>query len=197
VRSFKTGWPFIPTLVSPNGISNVSRTPTFTWTKAGGTSFQFKLLDAVTRVVVLDTTVTDSIYTRSKVLAASTIYGWLVMGSNAYGAGDWSVEGRFRTEAGTSVLAAEGIPTEFSLSQNYPNPFNPSTTIRFAIPRVGATTLKVYDLLGREAATLVRDVLMPGVYSVVLDADRLPSGTYFYVLSSDGTRLSKKMILVR
>jgi len=197
-RSFKTGWPLPPTLISPVAVSGITRMPTFTWSRSTGTSFEIKITDNLVPVtVILDTMVTDTTYTSSRLLAAQMIYRWYVKASNAYGASEWSAEGRFRTEAGTSVLAAEGIPTEFSLSQNYPNPFNPSTTIRFAIPRVGATTLKVYDLLGREAATLVRDVLMPGVYSVVLDADRLPSGTYFYVLSSDGTRLSKKMILVR
>lgn len=89
------------------------------------------------------------------------------------------------------------IPEGYELSQNYPNPFNPNTQIRFKIAAVSLTTLKVYDVMGREVATLVNETLSPGVYTVQFDASNLPSGTYMYILTSGGYRLTNKMILLK
>jgi hypothetical protein len=90
-----------------------------------------------------------------------------------------------------------GIPSSFALSQNYPNPFNPSTQIRFTIEKTGMTTLKVYDVMGREVRTLVNESMNPGTYSVKFDAKDLSSGTYLYVLTSGPARLANKMVLVK
>jgi hypothetical protein len=90
-----------------------------------------------------------------------------------------------------------GIPTGYTLSQNYPNPFNPSTTIRFTITQTAQTTLKVYDVMGREVAALVNETLTPGAYTTKFDATNLPSGTYIYVLTSGGHRLTNKMLLLK
>jgi hypothetical protein len=90
-----------------------------------------------------------------------------------------------------------GIPERFTLSQNFPNPFNPSTQIQFALTQGGFTTLKVYDLLGRETATLVSEVMNAGTYQLTFDANRLTSGTYVYVLTSGTERLTRKMTLVK
>jgi hypothetical protein len=97
------------------------------------------------------------------------------------------------------------IPKEFSLSQNYPNPFNPSTKIKFEIPLSplsergvgGFVTLKIYDLLGREVATLVNEQLQPGKYEVDFDGTNYPSGVYIYRLQSDTFTDSRKMILLK
>jgi hypothetical protein len=98
----------------------------------------------------------------------------------------------------TYVEPVKGVvPTDYTLSQNYPNPFNPSTEIRFSITRSGSTTLKVYDLMGREVSTLVNETLVPGAYSVKFDATNLSSGTYLYVLTSGGMRLTNKMLLLK
>jgi hypothetical protein len=98
----------------------------------------------------------------------------------------------------TYVEPVKGVvPTDYTLSQNYPNPFNPSTEIRFSITRTGSTTLKVYDLMGREVSTLVNETLVPGAYSVKFDATNLSSGTYLYVLTSGGMRLTNKMLLLK
>ena len=95
-------------------------------------------------------------------------------------------------------------PTKFSLEQNYPNPFNPSTNIRFTIPYVEThldasllTTLKVFDVLGNEVATLVNEEKSSGTYQVEFDALRLASGLYFYQLKYSGLTQTKKMILIK
>jgi hypothetical protein len=86
---------------------------------------------------------------------------------------------------------------DYTLSQNYPNPFNPTTEIKFSILESGFVTLKVYDLLGKEVATLVDENLQNGGYVVTFDASDLASGTYIYTLSVNGSRISKKMLLLK
>lgn len=86
---------------------------------------------------------------------------------------------------------------EFMLNQNYPNPFNPSTTISYQLPVSGNVTLKVYDLLGREAATLVDEYKPAGRYEVEFDAGQLASGVYYYTLQSGEFRSSKKLLLLK
>ncbi|HEY6435169.1 MAG TPA: T9SS type A sorting domain-containing protein, partial [Ignavibacteriaceae bacterium] len=83
------------------------------------------------------------------------------------------------------------------LSQNYPNPFNPTTTISFSIPSSTFTSLKIYDILGNELATLVNEVKPAGNYKVNFNAASLSSGTYFYRLSTEKFTQAKKMILLR
>ena len=85
----------------------------------------------------------------------------------------------------------------YSLSQNYPNPFNPTTTINYSIKTVGEVTLKVYDMLGTEVASLVNEVKEPGNYSVTFNAANLPSGMYVYILSTGNFIETKKLILLK
>jgi hypothetical protein len=89
------------------------------------------------------------------------------------------------------------IPSGYALSQNYPNPFNPSTEIQFSIPAGGFTTLKVYDVLGKEVATLVNENLNPGTFKTTLDGSALSSGTYIYRLVSGSMQVTKKMMLLK
>lgn len=102
-----------------------------------------------------------------------------------------------------TAAETEKIPLEFELSQNYPNPFNPSTTINYVVPYNEASlqhvTLKVYDILGRDVATLVDENKSPGAYTVAFSAGEhfLPSGIYFYTLRSGNYALTKKMILMK
>jgi hypothetical protein len=93
--------------------------------------------------------------------------------------------------------ASNEIPDAYALSQNYPNPFNPATKINFSIPKDGFVSLKVFDMLGREVATLVNGKISTGSYSVDFDGSRFSSGTYFYRLESEGFSDVKKMILVK
>jgi hypothetical protein len=90
-------------------------------------------------------------------------------------------------------------PLEFKLLQNYPNPFNPSTTIQFIIPvrTYGCTSLRIYDVLGREVTTLVNEVKQPGTYSVQYDASGLASGAYFYRLRSGDFVSTRKLFLLK
>jgi len=89
-------------------------------------------------------------------------------------------------------------PTEFELLQNYPNPFNPSTNISFSIPTASEVSLKVYDLLGREVATLINNERMQaGLQSVTFDAGHLSSGVYIYQLTSGQNTSTKKMLLIK
>ena len=97
----------------------------------------------------------------------------------------------------TSVRFAEETAVSFNLGQNYPNPFNPTTNIQFRIANFGFVSLKVFDLLGREVATLLNEEMKPGNYERALDAEVLPSGVYFYRLQARGFVETRKMLLIR
>lgn len=88
-------------------------------------------------------------------------------------------------------------PEKYALEQNYPNPFNPSTTISYSIPENSFVTLKVYDLIGREVASLVNDNQIAGNYKVSFNASRLPSGVYIYKLNAGKFSQSKKLSLIK
>jgi hypothetical protein len=86
-------------------------------------------------------------------------------------------------------------PTDFQLSQNFPNPFNPSTIIRFDVPEKQLVSLKVYNVLGEEVATLVNGEISAGQHSAMFDASNTASGAYFYRLIVGHVYGSKKMII--
>lgn len=88
-------------------------------------------------------------------------------------------------------------PKTFSLLQNFPNPFNPSTTIRYQLPANCFATLRVYDVLGREIKTLINEKQIAGDHSVTFNASNLPSGVYFYRLTSPGINQVKKMLVTK
>jgi hypothetical protein len=92
---------------------------------------------------------------------------------------------------------ASAIPRGFWLAQNYPNPFNPRTEIKYQVPEACNVQLRVYDLLGREAAMLVNAQQSAGKYSVTFDGSGLASGVYFYRLVTSGGIVQKSMILLR
>ncbi|MGA3286133.1 MAG: T9SS type A sorting domain-containing protein [Bacteroidota bacterium] len=89
------------------------------------------------------------------------------------------------------------IPTRYALEQNYPNPFNPSTTISFSLPSKGFVSLKVFDLIGREVATIVSETMPVGSYSKYWNAFNLSSGLYFYRLQVGTFTATKKMTLLK
>jgi len=101
---------------------------------------------------------------------------------------------------------SKNVPDRYFLFQNYPNPFNPSTIIRFQIPNSengkwkmenGLVILKVYDIIGKEVATLVNEKLQPGVYEVPFSEKRLASGMYFYKLVAGNFSDVRRMVFVK
>jgi hypothetical protein len=97
----------------------------------------------------------------------------------------------------TDIHNKEIKPSEFALEQNYPNPFNPATVIGYNVPSEEFVTLKVYDALGNEVASLVNEEKPAGTYSQTFNAANLPSGTYIYRLSSNSFSATKKMLLLK
>lgn len=97
----------------------------------------------------------------------------------------------------TDVNDQADVPTEFNLNQNYPNPFNPTTTISYSLPTNGFVTLKVYDILGKEVATLINEEKQAGSYTTNFDASGLASGTYIYRLTAGSSIQIKKMTLIK
>ena len=101
------------------------------------------------------------------------------------------------TSPGENQNKYSGIPDEFRLYQNYPNPFNPVTNLEFGISDLGFVSLKVYDVRGKEVATLVNSVLSAGTYKYDFEGSNLSSGVYFYKLEADGFVDTKRMYLVK
>jgi photosystem II stability/assembly factor-like uncharacterized protein len=99
----------------------------------------------------------------------------------------------------TSVINSpqKVIPDRFSFEQNYPNPFNPSTVIKYSIPKASLVSMKVYDILGNDIATLVNENKPAGTYELTWNASNLPSGIYFYRIQAGSFIDTKKMILLK
>jgi hypothetical protein len=106
------------------------------------------------------------------------------------------IDGRLYQTTGLRDGAKE-VPTGYSLFQNYPNPFNPSTRISFSLPSKSFVSLKVFDVLGREEATVVSEELAAGTYTRQWNASSLPSGIYFYHLQAGSFSETKKCILLK
>jgi len=97
----------------------------------------------------------------------------------------------------TGITINNAVANTYSLSQNFPNPFNPTTSINFSIPKDGLVKLIVFDVLGKEVATLLNKEQTAGNYQVTFDASKLTSGIYFYKLTSGDFIDVKKMLLVK
>jgi phosphatidylserine/phosphatidylglycerophosphate/cardiolipin synthase-like enzyme len=107
---------------------------------------------------------------------------------------------RYTDAGGKDVLlhvdgSSDVVPAEYALEQNFPNPFNPATTVRFSVADARFVTLKIFDILGREIATLVNEQLRPGNYSIQWNGSSLSSGVYFYRIEAGNFRQTKKMLL--
>jgi hypothetical protein len=108
-----------------------------------------------------------------------------------------TTDGVWRMDLATGVEDEITNPDDFVLYQNYPNPFNPKTNIGFRIADFGFVSLKVYDLLGKEIATLVNEYKPAGGYEVEFNAGDLTSGVYFYTLNTEGFIQTKKLLLMK
>lgn len=129
-------------------------------------------------------------------IIGSTYYGQVVAGNTPPG-GHVTI-----TEPVTQYIPSTGIannsdPVEFNLYQNYPNPFNPETNIKFSINKSAQTSLKVYDISGKEITSLLNEKLIAGSYVVKFNAGNLASGVYYYSLNTGDFNQIKKMILLK
>jgi len=125
--------------------------------------------------------------------SASVNVGYASNGAPLSGSADLSISGTTNVKVDNNIQ-----PTRYTLAQNYPNPFNPSTTIGYSLPNAGNVTLKVYDLLGKEVATLVNGYQVAGNHKVTFNASHLTSGVYFYRLTTGSSyNVVKKMVLLK
>jgi hypothetical protein len=121
-----------------------------------------------------------------------------VTGIQYYGGGNFKIIPWGNADVVTGIENEnKSLPMEYRLYHNYPNPFNPSTTIMYSIPEKGIVSLKIFDMLGSEAAILVNKQQPPGNYKIKWDASGFASGIYFYKLTSGSFIEIKKMILLR
>ena len=135
-------------------------------------------------------------FTVHRNLSGNQSYWWRVRARNVAGFGPFS-EVRHFTIVITSVSLFDGIPQEYSLSQNYPNPFNPTTTIFYELPKQTRVTIKIFNMLGKEIASLVDEVKGPGRYDIDWNASGFASGVYFYKLQTGSYTSVKKLVLLR
>ncbi len=107
----------------------------------------------------------------------------------------WCIQLTYQTLIG-GIQTIE-IPNYYSLAQNYPNPFNPTTSIKFSVPKAVNVSLKIFDVLGKEVATLVNEVKQPGFHTADFNASNLASGIYFYRIDAGEFTAVKKMMLIK
>jgi len=191
--------PAAPRLLTPLNATNEARMTTFRWSSATyATSYELQVaLDQQCQIVAVDDTLSDTTVTLSAPLDASTQWYWRVGGIDSAGEGAFSAVDSFQTGTALGVGEQPIAPATFELQQNYPNPFNPATVIGYRLRVGGFTTLKVYDLLGKEVATLVNGVKSSGSYSVRFDGSNLATGVYFYWLKSGNFSEMKKLVLLK
>jgi hypothetical protein len=137
---------------------------------------------------------------RMKIIVKS--FSGTIGGSSSAGLAEVETIARITIYQTTGIRNNNITNFTYKLEQNYPNPFNPSTKIRFEVPLSkgglkGVVSLKVFDIIGREIATLVNEQLQPGSYEVIFDAEKLPSGIYFYKINVDNYTNTKRMLLIK
>jgi hypothetical protein len=123
--------------------------------------------------------------------------GLLMRGSYVFNFFDWSFADTFTKGEVSAANLSATLPERIVLYNNYPNPFNPTTTISYAVASRQLVTLKVYDVLGKEIATLVNEEKPAGGYEIEFSATSLPSGIYFYRLQAGSFVETKKMVLMK
>ena len=110
----------------------------------------------------------------------------------------FGMKGTITVNAVTGVKdISQTIPETFNLMQNYPNPFNPSTTISFSLPSKSFVSLKIFDVIGNEIATIVNQELSAGNYTKQWNAENMSSGVYYYQLKAGNFSETKKLVLLR
>lgn len=174
-------------LLNPNGYQ-ASRWFEWGTTTDYGHSTNPKSVDGTTGIIPESETITG--------LSTSTTYHYRAVAQNINGT-TYGPDKTFTTTLVTLVEDQKHIPTVFTLYQNYPNPFNPTTTMSLVIGHSSFVSLKVYDVLGREIATIVNEQLPPGAYTRTWSAEGIPSGVYTYRLVAETFVSVKKMVVMR
>jgi hypothetical protein len=147
-----------------------------------------------TSFTVIDTILGSASEYIDKNAAQAQTYSYRIKAYKQQAASDYSDEVSLLL---TGVNKEEMLPTEYALRQNYPNPFNPSTTISFGLPSRSFVSLKVFDVMGRDVATLTFDVLNAGTYSRQWNAGAMPGGVYFYRLQAGAFTETRSLILLK
>ncbi len=114
-----------------------------------------------------------------------------------FGVGNYGNIIKYVYQKPTNVQPEPGKISSFYLTQNYPNPFNPATTINYQMPELNFVTIKIYDVLGKEVATLVNEEKPAGNYQIEFNGANLPSGIYFYRIQADDYVETRKMVLLK
>lgn len=193
--------PKIPMLIEPNnGASGVPRRASLKWSLSrGATGYNLQVAsDEGFANVVFDTTLGDTATQLSTPLSANTKYYWHVNALNNVFASSYSVPDSFTTGTGIDAInEPDGMATKFVLFQNYPNPFNPTTVISYELSTNGYVTLRVYDVLGQEVATLVDSWQGAGNHGASFNAAGHATGVYFYTLRQASNFLTRQMLLLK
>ena len=192
-----------PELFSPfDGVNLMSDTVGFSWLSTYPLVIKYNLQLAEDSLFItpIDTIISDTTSTLYN-LGADKKYFWRVKAYNELGWGEFSTIRTFSTNL-TATDNDNSLVTDYSLSQNYPNPFNPNTSIQYAINSRQFVTLKVFDVLGKEIATLVNEEKPAGNYEVDFNVAQefFPanaSGVYFYQLKAGDYIETKKMVLMK
>jgi hypothetical protein len=192
-------------LLNPINNSTVDINPLqLKWMKIGDANtyrLQFGT-DSLFFSTIIDTTdLADTTFNMDGLKKLTTYY-WRISSTNTSGTIFSSPIWKFSTsdEPTNLILVNPGsntLPLDYGLLQNYPNPFNPVTNINYTLPEGSYVTLKVYDLLGREVATLVNANKPAGKYSVVFEGNKCSSGVYIYSLHSGSYNAHRKMVLLK
>lgn len=192
--------PLAPALTAPDDSSEVPSTTMLAWEEDS----PFALSHVQ---VAKDSDFADIIFERKEYtglqielsgLIDGTEYFWRVRGKNTAGFSAWSAAQTFAVNTSVAIQEANPMtPTTFRLYANYPNPFNPSTEIRYQLPVNSKVSLKVFDMLGREVATLVDGRVSAGQHEIHFDASALSSGLYIYRLQAGEFIETKKMMLIK
>ena len=191
-----------PILIYPEmNEDSITIQPTFTWQPvSGATGYRFQLNSAPNfaenRMLIDTDTITTNSFTPPTLQPKKSHY-WQVFSLTDEYQGPKSEFRRFVTPDVTGVDDADLLPNEFVLYQNYPNPFNPITTIYYDLPEQGFVNLRVYDFLGREVATLIKEVQAAGSYNIDFDGNELASGVYYYSLKAGVFEKTLKMLLIK
>ncbi len=192
--------PAAVSLLTPADVAIITTpTPLFSWT-ASEFATGYRLQVDVTTLFTspaLDVEIDSSHYMPAENLAAGNYY-WRALAKNETGESNWStVFGFILESSGILEYDSQAIPEHYYLAQNYPNPFNPITTIKCGMPRPGHVEVRVINLAGQLLDVLIARHLPPGTATLTWNAAPYPSGVYYYVMTADGFRDVKKMLLIK